>query len=111
MSRNTKVGLALIGVCAAVVGLIGAYVSHIRAGQTTAATATVISTKLEKKTGKRGKNRLVSTVSYMAATTPAQAKAEVTGTDPAVYPAGRTLRICYNPDDTGSIREDDGPCG
>ncbi len=111
MHRNTKVVLALLAVGVVVIGLIGLYVSRIRAGQTTAATATVISTKLEKKTGKRGKNRLVSTVSYLAGAKPVQAKAAVTGTDPAKYPPGRTLHICYNPADTSSIREDDGPCG
>lgn len=111
MSTNTKIVLGILMLGAVAVGLIGYWASARRAHQTMAATATVIGAKWEKKTGKRGKDYVLLTLSYNAGTILAQGRARVSRSHPELYPAGRAVRICYDPDNLTSIRQDDGPCG
>lgn len=111
MSRNTKIVLAILAVGAVAVGLLGYWASVRRAKQTMAATATVIGARWETRTGKRGKDKVIVTVSYSAGTTLAQGNIRVSRSHPERYPAGRAVRICYDPTNTTSIRKDDGPCG
>lgn len=111
MSKNTKIVLAILMLGAVVVGLIGYWASVRRAKQTMSAMATVIGAQREAKSGKRGKDKTIVTLSYRAGAIPAQGRDRVSGFHLEDYPVGRSVRICYDPDDPKSIRMDDGPCG
>ncbi|MES2989549.1 MAG: DUF3592 domain-containing protein [Pseudomonadota bacterium] len=111
MSKNTKIVIGLLAVCAVFVGLIGYWATMRRAGQSEAVMATVVSAERETGTGKRKKENTIVTLSYLAGSATANGRARVSGVHISEYPAGRSVRICYDPKNTTSIRIDDGPCG
>ncbi|RYD58120.1 MAG: DUF3592 domain-containing protein [Sphingomonadales bacterium] len=111
MSRNTKIILAILAVGAVFVGLMGYLANARRAGQSVAAQAIVLSAERELPSGKRKKENTIVTLAYAAGTAQAQGRARVDGPHLADYPAGRTVRICYDPSNTSSIRIEEGACG
>ena len=108
MSKNTKVviGLLLFGVI--VIAAIFYYVAKTRAAQTAEAMAVVVSAERD---SKKGEDDTLLTLSYQAGSGQAQARARIDGVRMDEYPAGRQVRICYDPSDTSSVRVSDGPCG
>src|SRR3712207_5578507 len=94
MSRNTKIVIALLVVLALFLGWL-AYMSMARtAAQTVEATATVVGAERERK---RGDDDTIVTVSYDAGGARVQARARIDGVRMEEYPAGRPVRICYDP--------------
>lgn len=111
MSRNTKIVIALMVLCAIIVGIIGYWAEARRAKQTVATMATVVGAEKESRSGKRGKEHTIVILSYRAGTMTAQGRDRVNGVHLEDYPAGRLLRICYDPDNLKSLRIEDGACG
>lgn len=109
MSRNTKIVLALLAVIVVFVGGLGYWASARRAKQTAAALATVVSAERERKKG--DDDTIVNLTFPAAGGGVAQGKARVSGVHLEDYPAGRQIRICYDPADPRSLRVDDGACG
>ncbi len=110
MSRNTKIVIAILVVLAFFVALMGYWATMRRAKQTATAIATVVSAEKETKSGSRGTDNTIVTLSYRAGATMAQARARVSGVRLEDYPAGRTVRVCYDPANVSSLRIDDAPC-
>jgi hypothetical protein len=108
MSRNSKIVIAILAALVVFVGIIAWWAMGRRAKQTAVATATVVSAQREEK---RDDDDTLLTLSYSAGSAPAEGKARVHGIHLEDYPAGRRLRICYDPGDTRNLRIDDGPCG
>lgn len=108
MSRNTKIVIALLVVLALFLGWL-AYMSMVRsAAQTAEAAATVVNAERERK---RGDDDTILTLSYDAAGAAVQARARIEGVRMDEFPAGRQVRICYDPADTSSVTVTDEPCG
>lgn len=108
MQNNSKIVFALLLVGLAAGGVLF-YLAASRSGsQTEEATATVITAARE---SKRGDDDTILTLSYQAGRTVAQARARIDGVHASEYPAGRQVRICYDPDDTSSVRVENGRCG
>ena len=107
MSKNTRIVIGILAVLVVFVGALGYWANARRAKQTAAAVATVMSAKQEEK---KGTDNTILTISYVAGAETVQAKARVTGVHMAEYPAGRSIRICYDPANLQSLRIDDGPC-
>jgi Protein of unknown function (DUF3592) len=108
MSRNTKIVIAILAVLAVFVAVLGYWASARRAKQTAMAMATVVSAEREVK---KGDDATLITLSYPAGSATVQGKARVNGVHLEDYPAGRQMRICYDPADVKSLRIEDGACG
>ena len=108
MGRNTKIVMALLLVGAIFLAAIFYYASVRSAAQTAEGMATVIRAQREVK---KGDDDTILILAYQTATGPAQGRARINGVRMAEYPAGRQLRVCYDPSDTSSVRIADGPCG
>jgi hypothetical protein len=108
MSRNTKIVLAILALGVVVVGLIGYWASARRAAQTASAVATVVSVKTA---ARKGEDDTIVSLSYRAGSAAASGNARVRGVHQDAYPAGKQVRICYDPANTKSLRIEDGTCG
>ncbi len=108
MSKNTKIVIALLAVFAVALGVLAVMAGNRSAGQSAAATATVVEALRERN---RGDDDTVVVLSYPAGGATAQGRARVSGVHVEDYPAGRQLPVCYDPKDTASVRIADGPCG
>lgn len=108
MGKNAKIVIAIFLVTATVIGAIFYYASVISAAQTAEGMATVIRAEREVK---KGDDDTILILSYQAGSGEAQGRARIDGVRMNEYPAGRQLRVCYDPADTSSVRVDDGPCG
>ena len=108
MKRNTKIVIGLLVVLAVALGAIGYWAMQRKASQTAAATATVVGTEVS---GRSGKRSTVVTFSFQTAAGPAQGRDRVRGDHASDYPAGRQLRVCYDPANPNSLRMANGPCG
>jgi uncharacterized protein DUF3592 len=108
MSRNTKVVIGLLVVLALFLGWI-AYMSMARtAAQTAEARATVVAAERERK---KGDDDTILILSYRAGGAATQARARIDGVRMDEFPAGRQVRICYDPADPSSVSVTDAPCG
>ncbi|HEX8640564.1 MAG TPA: DUF3592 domain-containing protein [Allosphingosinicella sp.] len=108
MSRNTKIVIGLLVVLALFLGWLAYTAMAQKAAQTAEATATVVDAERERK---RGDDDTIVTLSYEAGGAPAQARARIDGVRMGEYPAGKQVRICYDPSDRSSVRVTDEPCG
>ena len=108
MSRNAKIVVALFVVLAIGLGILFYSASVENAAQTAEATATVLRAERE---AQRGDDNTILILSYQAGSAVTEARARVQGVHMDEYPAGRQLRVCYDPANPSSVRLDDGPCG
>lgn len=108
MTRNTRIVIALLLVGAAFMAAIFYLASARSAAQTAEALATVVRSERE---AKKGDDDTIVTLSYPTGTGEAQGRARVDGVRMAEFPAGRQVRVCYDPSTTTSVRIADGPCG
>ena len=108
MQRNTKIVIALLVVTAIFIAGVLYYGSRIRAAQTAEAMATVVRAEREVK---KGDDDTILILSYPTSSGEAQGRARIDGVRMAEYPAGRQLRVCYDPSSSSSVRVADGPCG
>ena len=108
MRRNTKIVMALLLVGAIFLAVIFYYASVRSAAQTAEGMATVIRAQREVK---KGDDDTILILSYPTSSGQAQGRARIDGVRMGEYPAGRQLRVCYDPANSSSVRVDDGPCG
>ena len=108
MGRNTKIVIGLLVVGAIFMAAIFYFASARSAAQTAEAMAIVVRAERE---AKKGDDDTILILSYPTGSGEAQGRARIDGVRMAEYPAGRQLRVCYDPSETSSVRVDDGPCG
>ena len=108
MSKNTKIVIGLIVLCAVVVLAIGMWANAQRKKQTESAMATVVDARQR---SKKGADDTVITLVYGAGAQTGQGKVSDKGVHLERYPRGMQVRICYDPADLSNIRKEDGPCG
>ena len=107
MARNTRIVIGLLVVGAIVIGALLYFAAARGAAQTAEAMASVVSAERE---AKKGDDDTILNLSYPTPTGQARARARIAGVHSEEYPAGRQVRICYDPSDNSSVRVDDGPC-
>ena len=108
MQQKAIIVLAVLVAMAASVAGVFYWVSSERGAQTAEATASVISAESEYR------NRKHATVVMLSYPTPSgivQGRARITDVQADEFPAGREVRVCYDPSDTTNVRVTDGPCG
>ncbi|HYI41175.1 MAG TPA: DUF3592 domain-containing protein [Allosphingosinicella sp.] len=108
MSRNTIIVMALLVLGAVFVGAMVYFASLTRKAQTAEGTATVVRAERE---AKKGDDDTILTLSYRAGARVVQGRARVEGVHVDEYPAGRELRVCFDPANPSSVRLEDGSCG
>jgi hypothetical protein len=108
LGRNGKIVVALMAVLAVFLGAVFYMGAKRDAAQTAEATAIVVKAERERQ---RGDDNTILTVAYSASGTVAQARARLDRVRMHEFPAGRRVRICYDPNDLESVRVEDGACG
>jgi Flp pilus assembly protein CpaB len=108
LSRNAKIVIVLLAVLAVFIGAMGYMAAKRDAAQTAEAMATVVRAERERK---RGDDDTIVVLSYQAGGAATEARARVDGVRMSEYPAGRQVRICYDPNDPANIRIAEGSCG
>lgn len=112
MNRNVKAALIVGAVLALLAGFVWHAVNE-RGKMTAAATATVLKSEFVRDSESSSLDETRVLYRFEAAGKPVQGSNSVPGPDRTTdYPAGRTVQICYNPQEPESSRlNSGGPCG
>ena len=112
MNKNLKAAL----IVAVILGALGWYAVHLmneRAAMTAAATGTVLKAEFVRDGESSSLDETRIAYSFGAGGRQLQGSSAISGADrTADYPAGRTIQVCYDPEEPESSRlNQGGPCG
>ena len=112
MNKNLKAALIVAAVLALLVAY-GVYVMKERAAMTASATGTVLKSEFVPDSESSSSDETRIAYSFDADGKAVAGSDSISGADRTdEYPAGRTIEICYNPEDPQSSRVNrGGPCG
>lgn len=112
MKTWAKLVLVFAAVGAVVAGLI-VWESNRLAAMTAETQAVVVSATLDPDEESRSLDETDVRYRYTVAGRPYESETALPGDKVADYPAGRTVAICYEPEEplSTNLKRDDGPCG